>query len=321
MILRNYKEIDPEDFYLKDNNEIPIANVYDRDDVPTQTIWVLKDGKLHGKKSAKNDLTCLKCGKQFKTKNYVGKHKKICPKRNMEHTIPYVCKYVDIDSQFKIKSQLPNPELRDICYVSGAFGSGKSTYTKNYIREFLMMFGEHKDVVLISRIEDDDAFQDMIEDELILPFEINDYTLTEEPLGAKEDLNNTLTIFDDVDLCNKKIEKSIQTTIRDVMMNGRDQSNSGKDIYSLITSHMLTNGMKTRDIINEASSITFFPRSGSQYHIERLLKVYMGFNKKMIKYILGLESRWVTIYKRYPMWVLHEKGAFMADWNIEQRYD
>ena len=34
-------------------------------------------------------------------------------------------------------------------------------------------------------------------------------------------------------------------------------------------------------------------------------------SKKNIDEIFALPSRWVTFYKRYPMWILSEKKAFM----------
>ena len=58
-------------------------------------------------------------------------------------------------------------------------------------------------------------------------------------------------------------------------------------------------------------SLTVFPKSGSSQQIRYCLKQYYGLNNKQINAILSLPSRWITIYKNYPMCVLYEKGAFV----------
>ncbi len=249
----------------------------------------------------------------------------------------------------QILSQFPNPKLRDICYVAAPYGAGKSTYTKNYIKEFTRLFeplmyssessnsvsgddvpqdyyedesydsyedeyseeiGDGKTIYLISRIEDDEAFRDLIESGTMTPVDINDPDLINNPINAKEELSNSLIVFDDYELLDKSIQKSIEITLKDVMLNGRDQANLGNDIYAIITAHQITNYSKTRDILNECSSITLFPKAGSTYHIRRVLRTYCGFGKDNIEKIINLPSRWITIYKRWPMWVMYSGGVY-----------
>lgn len=248
---------------------------------------------------------------------------------------------IELNKNEIICSQFPNPYLRDICYVAAPYGAGKSTYTENYIKSFMELFEPSmvgclsdesdtsdesdysdclsdesddsqpsKNIFLISRIEDDKAFRGMIESGVMTEIDISDPSLIDEPLDAKKELSNSLVVFDDYELLDKKIQKSIMITLNDVMLNGRDQADKGNDIYAVITSHQITNYQKTRDILNECSSITIFPKSGSTYQIKRALKTYCGMGKKEIEKLLMLPSRWVTIYKRYPMWVLYSKGVY-----------
>jgi hypothetical protein len=79
----------------------------------------------------------------------------------------------------------------------------------------------------------------------------------------------------------------------------------------LITSHLMSNYRETRRVLNEATTVVFFPRSGSTHQIKKFLTTYAGLEKDMIKKILKLPSRWVALYKTYPMFILHERGAFM----------
>jgi hypothetical protein len=60
--------------------------------------------------------------------------------------------------------------------------------------------------------------------------------------------------------------------------------------------------------------VTFFPQSGDVHHIEYFLQKYGGIRKKEeIDRILGLPSRWITLYKSYPMYILHEQGVILLN--------
>lgn len=169
---------------------------------------------------------------------------------------------------------------------------------------------QKKKVFLFSRIDNDESFRDYIEDGTITQLDINEDEIIDNPYNAKEELNNSLIIFDDYELLNKNIQKSIEITLKDVLLNGRDQAKEGNDIYAVVTSHQISNYSRTRDILNEASSITFFCKAGSTRGISYVLKNYCGIGNKQIEDIINLPSRWVTVYKRYPMWVLYEKGCY-----------
>ena len=75
-------------------------------------------------------------------------------------------------------------------------------------------------------------------------------------------------------------------------------------------------------MINEAQTVTFYPRSGSTYQIQNFLKNYGGMTKDQIQKVLNLPSRWVTLHKNYPCYVFHEKGAYLlgsSDDNVKRR--
>jgi hypothetical protein len=66
-------------------------------------------------------------------------------------------------------------------------------------------------------------------------------------------------------------------------------------------------------MLNEATTVCFFPRAGSTYHIKTYLTKYVGLEKNQIKKILNLPSRWVALYRSYPMYVLYEKGIYLLN--------
>lgn len=306
-----------------------------------------------------NPKQCPFCKKELSNKYNVRRHiKDTCPYNKIEQIDDNINEI--ILKSGKIKSQFPNRNLRDIIYIAGPQGAGKSTYVKNYVDEFLKIFptpideiysssDESFDIVwdrkkqiaskyniildeseessysyiseefnddgskyiyLLSRINNDESFKDYIDDETIIPVELSEEIIN-DPLDAKREMNNSLIIFDDYELLDKKIQKSVEITLKDVILNGRDQSNSGCDIYCAITSHQIYDYQRTRDILYECSSITFFPLSCPTYAIKTVLKKICGCSKSCIDKILSLDSRWITYYKRYPHYVLHEKGCFI----------
>jgi len=215
---------------------------------------------------------------------------------------------IELEPHEYIKNGMPNTKLRDIVYVSAAQGAGKTTYVKNYTEDFHKVFPK-KPIVLLSRIEDDEAFRDMINKNIIIPMDINDQDIVDNPIQAKEEMPNTLVIFDDYLSFDKEIEKSLKLTLKDIMLNGRDQANYGLDIYCVITSHQIMDYQKTRDILNESSTIVLFPKAGQVYHITRCLKLYCGMTKKQINDMFELDTRWIAVHKRFPQYLVYEGGV------------
>jgi len=98
----------------------------------------------------------------------------------------------------------------------------------------------------------------------------------------------------------------VQTLRDSLLKRGRHE-----DISVVVTNHLLTNYKETRTILNEVNSITFFPKSGSSHGIQYMLKTYVGLAAKQIQRIFTLPSRWITVYKHYPMYVVYEKGIYL----------
>ena len=151
-----------------------------------------------------------------------------------------------------------------------------------------------------------------MEDEVLDKFNPTRIQINEELLEnpiQPEELQNSLVIFDDIDtIPDKKLNEAVRSLRDDLLETGRSYN-----IYMCNTSHQLMNYKHTRTLLNESTAVTFFPKSGSSYHIKRFLKEYCGLEKKQIQKILELPSRWVTINKVYPCFILYEKGAFLLN--------
>ncbi len=194
---------------------------------------------------------------------------------------------------------IPNMKTRECNYAAGPSGSGKSTYLSEIGEMYNKMF-PRSSIIMFSRVEKDPSIDKYINVKRIML----DDDLVEDPVTTEE-LANKMVIFDDIEtIKDKKLRKGLYELRDDILETGRHHN-----IYTVITSHLTTNYGMTRTILNECHSITIFPRSGGQY--KYCLKKYIGLNKSQIKKIYSLPSRWVTIFKNYPRFVLYSKGMYL----------
>lgn len=195
---------------------------------------------------------------------------------------------------------IPDTKTRQVCYVAGASGSGKSTWISNYAKQYHKLFPKNK-IFVFSRVEEDKCI-----DKLKCTRIIMDEQLIEDPIHPEE-LADSLVIFDDTDtIPDKNLKNALNDLKRDVLEIGRHSN-----IYVCITSHMLTNYKETRTILNEAHLIVFFPSSGSSYQIGYMLKNYFGLDSKQIDRIMKLPSRWVCAKRNYPQLIMYERGIYL----------
>jgi len=204
-------------------------------------------------------------------------------------------------SQLKCKTGkiqvLPRKDIVEKLYISGVSGSGKSTYTGKYLEEYVKLYPD--DPVFIFSSVPEDKPLDKID-----PVRIDiDEDLIEDPFNI-QDFRDSITIFDDTDTIKNKILRTAVNNIKAEMIEIGRHYNA----RCIITSHIISNYRDTRQILNEATSVTFFPKSGGVFHIKNFLKTYCGLDKKQIQQVLDLPSRWVTIYRTYPSYIIYEKG-------------
>ena len=209
-----------------------------------------------------------------------------------------------IRNEIKIKDgkliPLPNKKIVEKIYVSAPSGAGKSTWCGNWLNEYKKMFKDDE-MYVFSTIGSDKVL------DIHEPIRIKlDESLLTDPINPEE-IMNSCCVFDDVEtITNPKIRENI-CGLRDWLL----EQGRHFDIRMLMTSHLLMNYKSTRRTLNESTAVCFFPKCGSTYHIKRFLKTYAGLEKQQIKRILNLPSRWVCLYKTYPMYILYEKGVYL----------
>lgn len=197
-------------------------------------------------------------------------------------------------------------EKRDIAYIAGPAGSGKSTFAANLIRKFMKVHPE-KQLYVFSRT---DAKQDPVLRGLPINQVMIDEDLVKQPIDITQELTEgAIVLFDDVNtIQNDKVKKAVDKLLADILEIGRRLN-----IWTVITNHLVIPNEKkiARTILNELHSLTVFPKSGSSQQISYALKQYFGLSKSQIDQILQLDSRWVTINKSYPMYVMYEHGIYI----------
>jgi hypothetical protein len=201
-----------------------------------------------------------------------------------------------------IFQQIPKPDGREILYITGQSGSGKSVYTANYAKQYKKMFKDN-DIFLFSALDGDSSI-DKVKGIKRIKLEGNEFLSTE--LDAK-DFANSLCIFDDCDVIkNKPIEKKVHSLMDNMLQIGRHHNTS-----IIYTTHTATNNKETKVILAEAHSITIFPKSMGNASLKYLCDAYLGLDKKEIAGLKKMDGRWVTITRTFPKVVFSEDEIYI----------
>ena len=206
-------------------------------------------------------------------------------------------KYKDVHLEVAVNTELE----RQIIYVSGASGSGKSFRVRRYVDEYQKAYPK-RSVYLFSAISEDDSI-DKIKNLIRIPIS---ETLIADDLTASE-FENSCVIFDDCDtISNSKLRKAVMKIQDDILQTGRHFK-----VTAVITSHVSTNGKDTRLILAEAHAITFFPSNMPQRMLKYLLESYMGLDKADISKVKNMQGRAVSYIKGFPRCLVADKECLI----------
>lgn len=198
---------------------------------------------------------------------------------------------------------IPNTNKeRQIGYITGQSGSGKTTWVINYCNEYKKAFPDNP-IYLFSSIGNEgeaDPYNKLGVDRINISDALDE-------LNAK-DFDNCLVIFDDMDCYkDKKVLKKIE-----ILRDGMLETGRHNKTYVLITYHLPTNGFDTRRMINEASFVVYFPLLSNE-KIKNLLKNYLGLEDPLIKYIKRTKSRWCCVMRTLPNVIVLQKEIRLVD--------
>lgn len=199
------------------------------------------------------------------------------------------------ESQFQIVPS-PDPEKREVFYIAGASGSGKSYMAKGIAECYKRLFPD-RECYLVSKLGEDSTL-----DKLEFLKRINIQTFIDD-YPELDEFENCLVIFDDYDTLTGNAEKVVGKLIDDLATMGRHTCTT-----MLCLSHYLTNYKKTRLLLNEATHIVVYPMATSFHALGYLLKTHVGMTKDDVRDLKKM-GRWVCIYKHYPQWLVSQQHA------------
>lgn len=192
----------------------------------------------------------------------------------------------------------PDPSKRQVYYVAGQSGSGKSYFARGIAENYKKLFPD-RDVYLISKLQEDETLDRM---KVGKPKRLNIESFLTDPVDLEE-FKDCLVIFDDWDTLDKPYFPIVHKLIEDLAIMGRHTNTS-----MLILSHYLTNYSKTRLILGEAQYLVLYPLATSQKALKYVCEHYGGLDKEdIIK--LKRRGRWVLIHKNYPSYVVSAHEA------------
>jgi molybdopterin converting factor small subunit len=196
----------------------------------------------------------------------------------------------------------PLPDFNKIekIYISGISGSGKSTFASNFVKEYKTAKRKNEFFV-VSNVEEDGVI------DKLKPIRID--LEDEEALSEvrSDDFYDSIILFDDIDtISNGLVRKFVQHLRDDLLECGRHYNTT-----VVAVSHVLQNYQATRKLLNEATTVVFFPKVGSNNHNYKFLKQHCLYDEDTIRRLLNLNSRWVALYRTHPNYVIYEKGVFL----------
>ena len=204
------------------------------------------------------------------------------------------------DDKFEI---IPNTKAdRDVLYLCGAAGVGKSYMIASYVRNYKKKY-KGCPIFLISEKEDDKCLDSISNLKRIKV----DKDMIDEPLDLKDftDVGQCLVIFDDIDSFESKLKKAIYVLLNKLLKVGRSYN-----ISVCVSSHNACDGRDTKSMLNESTHIVFYP-SVFNRSIKYLCENYIGLSKKDIEVLRSHKSRWAVYVKSYPSCIVQEQNVWM----------
>lgn len=192
---------------------------------------------------------------------------------------------------------------RDVLYIFGQSGSGKSFYVQMYANNYRQLFPKNN-IFVFSTLDSDKEGLDKIKG--IKRIKLDAEFINDEIIPTV-DFTDSLVIFDDVDnISDKKTKAVVWTYMNNFLQTGRHHK-----ISCAITFHVSAGGNQTKMILNEATSMTFFGATIGGRNLKYICDSYLGMDKDQIKKLKKINSRWITVHKTYPKVIISEKEAFI----------
>jgi hypothetical protein len=205
-----------------------------------------------------------------------------------------------IGSSFRILVT-PDPKARQVFYIAGQSGSGKSWILRQLAQSYHKFFPD-RGIYLISALGEDETLDSMRKSDG-KPVRIPVRSFIDDPPTLQE-VSKCFCIFDDYDTIKGKEGEAVCSLIDQIATMGRHNVST-----MACASHHLTNYSKTRLILAEATHLVVFPMTTGKKPLQYLLSTYASMDDDEIAGLYGLHSRWIAIGKGYPPYLVSEHEA------------
>lgn len=196
----------------------------------------------------------------------------------------------------------PDPEKREVYYICGASGCGKSYFVKGLVQMYRKLFPE-REVYLATQLEADETL-----DSLRPPIKrIRISSFVEKPPKIDE-FENCFFICDDFDTLGKDELKALWNVIDMIAIQGRHTKTT-----LAVISHYITNFKMTRLILNESTRVVVYPQATSIGNLKYMLERKFGIDVNMIKAFKRMKSRWVCLQAMFPQYYITETSAALLN--------
>lgn len=203
---------------------------------------------------------------------------------------------------------IPLQSSREINYVAGKSGSGKSTYISLLLQKYIAI--DPKKIIYLFSMKDSDPVLDKYRNVIRIPINNN---LVDNPVNIQTDIKkDTVVIFDDVNpqtITDKKLRSAIEKLKLDILEYGRSSR-----IDLICSSHLINPNDRSfgRVIMNELHNLIIFKNGSSAHQALYALTHHLGYSKIDADKILCLGIRWIMISNTLPEYILTEKECIIS---------
>jgi hypothetical protein len=211
---------------------------------------------------------------------------------------------MELENEFQFQ-QIPNQDKeRDVLYVAGASGSGKSHYIKQFVKQYIKMYPK-RDLFLFSFLNEDKTLDEI---KKIQRIDIYNPEFLSSDIKS-EDFKDSLVILDDCDaIPERKVKAKVMNLVNQMLQLGRHDN-----ITICWACHEVCNAHETKVILSESHSLTIFPLVMGNAKLFYLLHNYYGMDKAQIEKFKNVaeDTRAITVFRTYPKIVMSERKIYI----------
>jgi hypothetical protein len=188
-----------------------------------------------------------------------------------------------------------DPKWRHVKFYAGRGGSGKSKALAEWVKAWMVLYPDRKIYgVSKAKLHEDPAFKGIP----IRQIDMDDILKHEHAKLEEWFPEDCLVIMDDFDTYKGKELAACLKMQNDIMDLGRK-----RNVQLIITSHLLNNYNQTRNVIQSAEDLTFFPQTTLYNAFEYMLKK-VGLSKDHILHAHKHMGDMVTVHTQAPCYMM-----------------